>query len=510
MWSGMKSPADKLPVVVIGAGFGGLAAAIELACDGVPITLLEAANHWGGKARSEPLAPGKRIDMGPTVLTLRWVFDALFERAGMALDSCLHIEPLSVLARHFWADGTQLDLFSHEERTADAIGALMGAREAAGYRRFNAHAQKLYDIVQAPFIAASRPTAWDIVRRQGPAGVWRMLRIDPLRSMHTALTDYFSDPRLLQLFGRYATYCGGSPYATCATLNLVAHVERLGVWSVEGGLWQLAAAMAGLARTHGAQLHQGARVTRLTMQHGRVAGVQLDNGHTMPARAVILNGGPETLPGLLGQPTPPHPAALSAQVYGLMGRASGRQLQHHNVFFCDDPRAEFEALFKAQRVPSQPTVYLCAPDSWRGTLAEQRLMCLINAPATAEELAPCLPNLLSQLRRCGLELIPAAEPVRTTPAMFARRFPGSDGALYGAPPHSWRSFFTRPGSRAPLPGLYWCGGSVHPGPGVPMAALSGRLAAQTVAQDLRLTRRLHPVATPGGTSMHRATAAPRR
>ena len=507
----MKTPQKTLPVVVVGGGFGGLAAALELACAGVDVTLLEAAQHLGGKARSDVVAPGRSVDTGPTVLTLRWVFEALFARAGANLDACLQVQPLAVLARHFWSNGRSLDLHTDMERTADAIGDLMGAGEARGYRRFCAYAERLYNTVQAPFIEATRPTAWDVVRRQGPVGLLRMLRIDPLRSMHRALQDFFHDPRLLQLFGRYATYCGGSPYEACATLNLVAHVERLGVWQVAGGLGQLAAALGALARTHGAQLRTGARVERLIVQQGRVAGVQLENGDAVLARAVVLNGGPEALPALLGAPpTPPAAPALSAQIYALVGHATGQPLQHHNVFFSNNDAAEFHALFKQRRMPTAPTVYVCAPDAERTTLAEQRLMCLINAPATAEELAPCLPNLLSQLRRCGLELTPSAPAQRTTPAMFARRFPGSGGALYGAPPHSWRSFFKRPGSHAPLPGLYWCGGSVHPGPGVPMAALSGQLAARALIEDLRLTQRLHPVATPGGTSMPRATAALRR
>jgi 1-hydroxycarotenoid 3,4-desaturase len=184
-----------------------------------------------------------------------------------------------------------------------------------------------------------------------------------------------------------------------------------------------------------------------------------------------------------------------------VSRTEGFPLLRHNVFFSGDYAAEFEDLFGARRPPGSPTVYVCAQDRADappgGPAAPERLMCLINAPATgddpsrpATEYESCQERTFRQLERCGLRVQrEATAMVTTTPRDFARMFPGTGGALYGRASHGWRASFSRPGSRSRVPGLYLAGGSTHPGPGVPMAALSGRLAAESLIEDLASTAR---------------------
>jgi 1-hydroxycarotenoid 3,4-desaturase len=500
-------------VIVIGAGIGGLAAALLTAAQGVPTLVLERAEAPGGKLSEIEIA-GRRLDAGPTVLTMRDVFEDLFASAGAALDDHLKLKPLRVLARHAWADGARLDLTGDIEENADAIGALAGADEARGYRAFAARGARMLKALDQTFMRASRPNPLSLMARVGRLD-WRSLTaISPFDTLWSALGAHFRDERLRQLFGRYATYCGASPYLAPATLMLVAEVERRGVWHVEGGMRRIADALRSVAERAGAEFRFEVEAASLVVEHGRAAGVVTRGGERLAADAVIFNGDAAALgAGLLGEGArkagpAPQDRSLSAMTLVGVGAARGFPLIRHNVFFGADYAEEFEAIFKHGRMPAQPTTYVCASDreDEAGEHGEaERLFVLVNAPAhgaralTGEELRACETAAMALMRRCGLTLEMKAAH-RATPADFAARFPATGGALYGAAAHGWNSAFRRAAARSRLPGLYLAGGSAHPGAGLPMAALSGRQAAMAVISDLISTRRFVPGAMSGGMS----------
>ena len=505
-------------VVVIGAGIGGLVAALLLAARGLAVTVVERTAAPGGKMR-EVSVGGARIDAGPTVFTMRWVLDEILAEAGARLDDHLMLRPAGLLARHAWDDGSRLDLFAAIDRSADAIGAFAGAPEAAGYRAFCARARAVYRALEHAFLRGTRPSPVSLVARAGIGGVRDLLNASPFARLWDALGEHFADPRLRQLFGRYATYSGSSPFAAPATLMLIAHVEQEGVWLVEGGMHRVARMLAALAEARGATFRYGAEAAEILAERSRVAGVRLATGERIAAEAVVCNADVAALAaGLFGVPAaravaPGEDAvrSLSAVTWMLHARAAGFPLPRHAVFFAPDYAAEFEAIFARGRLPDQPSVYVCAQDRDDAATAPdgaERLLVLVNAPPTGDrtppspqEIASCEQATFARLARAGLTLEPAAEPVVTTPAGFARLFPATGGALYGRAVHGWRASFRRPGAATALPGLVLAGGSVHPGPGVPMAAMSGRLAAAAVLADLASTRRFHRVAMPGGMSM---------
>jgi 1-hydroxycarotenoid 3,4-desaturase len=489
-------------VIVIGAGAGGLAAALDLAARGVQVTVLERASAPGGKLREVAIG-GARLDAGPTVFTMRWVFEDLFAAAGAELAAHLPLRPVEVLARHAWADGARLDLYADRERSAEAIAEFAGAAEARRYREFCHRAAAIYRTLEGPFIRAPRPGLLELVRRVGVAGLGGLWRISPFATLWGALCRHFRDPRLRQLFGRYATYCGSSPWLAPATLMLVAHVEQDGVWLVEGGMHRIAVSLAALARARGAVFRYGTEATEVNVTGARVTGVTLAGGERLPADAVVVNADAGALAaGCFGAraagAVPPVPRAarsLSALTWNVVARTAGFPLLRHTVFFSSDYAAEFDAIFRRARLPDAPTVYVCAQDRDDRDAAPagpERLLCLVNAPATGDDGGPgeaeldrCEAAAFALLERCGLAV--ARDPagtVRTAPAQFDALFPATGGALYGRASHGWRASFARPGSRTRVPGLYLAGGSVHPGPGVPMAALSGRLAAACVLADL--------------------------
>jgi len=490
-------------VIVIGAGIGGLAAAAELAARGLAVTVLEARSTPGGKIRQVPVGPGLRLDAGPTVFTMRWVFEGLFEALGTSLEAELALHPAEILARHAW-DDARLDLYASIDRSADAIGAFAGAEDARGYRRLCADSRRMFEILDRSFMQAAAPSMKGLVGGVGIGGIFGLRHIRPFTTLWQALGDYFRDQRLRQLFGRYATYCGSSPFQAPATLLLVTHVEQVGVWLVEGGMHRLARAVEGLASRHGARFLYGTPAAEILVEGGRVVGVRLASGERLAADAVVANTdvaalatgrlGPaveKTVPALL-----PARRSLSAVTFVMAAEVGGFPLVHHNVFFSTDYPAEFEEIFGHGRVPADPTVYICAQD--RGLAGEtertglERVFALINAPARGDE-APSLASAVADyterlhrvLARSGLELAVAPEDcVVTTPADFDRYFPATGGALYGPASHGWQASFQRPGVKTKLPGLYLAGGSVHPGPGIPMATLSGRMAARALLADL--------------------------
>ena len=505
-------------VVVIGAGIGGLVSALLLSARGFEVTVLERAQSPGGKMR-EIEAGGALLDAGPTVMTMRWVFDQIFDEADADFSDRVKLLRLETLARHAWSESERLDLFADPARSFDAIHAFAGKREAEGFARFCARARGIYETLRDSFILAQRPSPIDLVRRAGVSGLANLTRISPFASMWDELGKYFRDPRLRQLFGRYATYCGSSPFLAPATLMLVAHVEMDGVWRVEGGMHRLAVALADLARDRGARIFYGRNVRRVLVEGGRATGVETEQGEIISADAVVMNGDAGALrAGLLGAPAiaalnsaPRAQPSLSAVTFAMRARVRGFPLAHHNVFFSRDYRAEFDDIFRDRRLPRAPTVYVCAQDRGDEDVrsSDERLFALVNAPAvdgagelSTEELRQCEERTFRFLAHCGLDIqAPRQAIARTTPTDFAQLFPATGGAIYGQASHGWMASFTRPGSRTLLPGLYLAGGSAHPGPGVPMAAISGRLAAKSLMADLASTRPLRRAAIAGGMSM---------
>lgn len=536
-------------VSVVGAGLGGLAATALLAAKGYRVTVFEQHSWPGGKMRTMP-SPAGPVDAGPTVLTLRPVLDSLFKAAGAELSDYLTLVREPLLARHFWPGGASLDLFDDVTASADAIAAFSGSTARRAFERFFAETESLYEAFADPIMWRHKPGLLAVIAAclKTPSLLAKMA---PGQSLYGAMLKRFDDPRLAQLFARYATYVGGVPTAAPALLSLIWQAEAQGVWRVDGGMANVALALEALARRSGAQFHYQTAIADCVVKAGRICGVVTAKGAFHSADAVIFNGDPAALAkGYFGasvsravRPDKVRKRALSAYVWSFAARPSGVTLAHNNVFFNESYPAEFDAIARGD-MPTSATLYVCAQD--RGSdletapskasgdasgkagetahgighsTATERFEIIMNAapcPASQkqtslemkEEKERCQKRTFQQLRDRGLTFDPPP-PVHalTTPSDFAHLFPASDGSLYGQSPNGMMATFQRPTIQTPIKGLFLAGGGVHPGAGVPMALTSGKQAAAATETHLHSISTSRPTVTPGGMSMGSATMA---
>lgn len=493
----------KQRVAIVGAGISGLVCALLLARQGLRVEVLESAADVGGKMRTVQVG-GVPIDAGPTVFTLRAIFDDIFASVGAELSEHVRLRPLEVLARHAWSNDQRLDLYADRQRSAQAIGEFAGAAEERRFMQFCERARGIYHSLDGTFIRAQRVSGpIELAQRIGLHRWTQLARLQPFTTLWRALGTQFRDARLRQLFARYATYCGSSPLLAPATLMLVAHVEQEGVWSIEGGMHSLARALQTLAEKNGVTFRLGTDVKSIECSGSRVVAIMVAGGERREIDAVVMTCDAEAIGcGRFGDAvaaavpaTTKRERSLSAITWAMRARATGFPLVRHNVFFSNDYEAEFADIFKHHRVPVTPTVYVCAQDRDDRESSDdtaETLFVLVNAPAIGDihrygprEIRECQSRTFAALARCGLQIEPAdGSSIVTTPTDFERLFPGSGGALYGSASHGWRSSFERPGARTHVPNLYLAGASSHPGPGVPMVAVSGQLAALALLEDL--------------------------
>ncbi len=486
------------PIVIIGAGIGGLSTAIRLAAAGQPVIVFEQNDQVGGKMGQLSQA-GYRWDTGPSVITMRPVLEELFAAAGRRLDDYLSLQPVEPLTRYFYPDGAILDASRDLAKMAAQIAAL-DERDVEGYLAYLAYAARLHRITGPTFIYDQPPT-WRSFGRVSPLDA---LKVDGWRKMDTAIRSYVRSPHLRQLLGRFATYVGASPFQAPATLNVIAHVELTGgVWYPRGGIYQIARSLAQLAGELGVDIRLNCPVEQILTGPRGVTGVRLSDGATQPAAAVVANvdvttvyqhllppeRGATRLKRLIRQET-----SCSGFILMLGVNRAYPELAHHNIFFSSDYAREFDDIFGRGAPPEEPTIYVAITaksDPEHAPPGRENWFVLVNAPALgpnfdwSSQAGAYRALVLARLAAFGLDIRPHIEVEQIlTPADIARLSGAWRGALYGVSSNTPLTAFRRAHNRAgDLPGLYFVGGAAHPGGGVPMVMLSGRVAATMILED---------------------------
>jgi phytoene desaturase len=478
-----------MKAVVIGAGIGGLATSIRLAAAGHDVTVLERNPTVGGKVATLQ-NEGYTFDLGPSLLTLPHVFDELFKIAGSSLADEVELVRLDPQIRYRWTDGSSFSVPDDPVLLRHALDAF-SAGSGSEWERFAERGAQIWDVSERTFLAGPVGSAWSLIRRMSsPRDI---ARIDGNRTLAKAASESFTDPRLQQLVGRYATYSGSSPFEAPATLACIPHVEQhFGCWYVMGGLGVLRDALERVAQGAGVEIRTGSDVGQINTD-GRVAtGVELADGGTQTADVVIANVDAAHLySDLLPRPKiskkiDETKRSLSAFLIcaGVRGRSEG--VAHHNVWFSLDDRAEFKSL-EAGRLSADPTVYASVSaltDPAQAPDGCENWCILVNVPpSTGIDRKIMTAGVLNRLAERGIDLRNRIEFTRTlVPADFDARYRAAGGAIYGTSSDGKRAAFRRPSNIGPVHGLYLVGGSSHPGGGLPLVATSARIVADLVAE----------------------------
>ncbi len=488
--------AGKAECLVIGGGIGGLAASIHLAAAGYAVKLLEKNDHLGGKCdRLEK--DGFHFDLGPSVLTLPFVLDELFQSVGKDRRDYLEIEPVEPGCSYFFSDGSRFDTPGTMEAFEQAIAEHFPG-EINGFRRFRRYITRLWEVSGPAFLF--HPPGWQAIKSIPWTKAFRALPDFLPGRMEPRLRRYFRDPRLIQLFSRFATYNGSSPFQTPAIFNVIAYAElAFGSWRCRGGMYALIRALAALAEDLGVQIQTSTEVAQIQFDpKGRATGISLPDGSHMKSHAVVCNQ--DAAQGLAGTLMAEHSLhqKWSKRIESMQASSSGfvllaalknrhPDLSCHNVFFPADYRTEFQSLFKKPEPLDDPTLYISRPSAKEPKLAppgKEGWFILVNAPSlqkfanwTESDYANKIMDRLSQHYPI------AANEIEWThhhgPQFFAQSYRAWHGSLYGpSSNHLRQAFFRFQNRNQNSPGVFFAGGSAHPGGGIPLALLSGNFAAR--------------------------------
>jgi phytoene desaturase len=490
-------------IIVIGAGVGGLSAAIRLAAKGHQVTVLERLPRVGGKLNLL-LDGGFSFDTGPSLVTLPYVFEELFAAAGEKLADWLELKRLEPVCRYFYPDGTGFDasadmptMMQNLERFSKGAGQ--------DFNAFFGHAARAWRGSRKPFLESSIKSPLDFFKDGIP---WTDLTaLLPLPSLHGLAQRYFSDPRLQQFVGRYATYTGSSPYRAPGTLSTVLYSEyAFGAWYAQGGLYSIAQVLERLAKKLGVEFHFDCTVQEILVDDvpdlytsaKEVEGVRLETGEVMHCQALVCNADAAHLyEKLLPKKLDPRKQKLEPSIsgfvmlLGLKGQTDG--LEHHNIFFSADYQKEFVQMFDNLEPASEPTIYVCISSKSDPSQAPdgcENWFILVNAPPTGKvdwsvNTQSYATRILEQLAQRGFDI---RERILVqhiiTPSDLESRYLTHRGGIYGSSSNTVQSAFLRPQNRSPtVNGLYLASGSAHPGGGLPLVLLSGKLAAEALLID---------------------------
>lgn len=495
--------------IVIGAGIAGIAAAIRLAVKGYAVDVFEANAYPGGKLSAfETVAPDGekyRFDAGPSLFTMPQLVDELFWLSGRNPANYFAYTRLEEICRYFWDDKTRLTAWADQTRFGQDIEHTLGEPASHLYRHLNDSARK-YALTQTLFLHRSLHKASTWLNRDALAGYLNLHRLGVFSTMNKANERRFRNPKLVQLFNRYATYNGSNPYQTPATMNIIPHLEySIGAFFPKGGMISITNSLVTLAKELGVGFQFNTRVTELITRQNRVVEARLDSvrGNAPqsirvgPTDVVVSNMDVVgTFRKLLPKARQPErilrqPKSSSGLIFYWGIKKQFAELGLHNIFFSDDYRNEFDAIFQQNRIASNPTIYLNITSKLQASDAptgRENWFLLLNVPNNTgqdwdmliEQARQQVIKKLSHNLHVAINELIEVESI-LDPRSIEYKTASTQGALYGNSSNNrFAAFLRHPNFSRQFANLYFVGGSVHPGGGIPLCLLSAKIAVDSV------------------------------
>jgi phytoene desaturase len=490
-----------ISVGVIGAGIGGMSAAIRLAGSGYKVTVFEKNNTAGGKAGSIE-CEGFRFDTGPSLLTMTDVLKELFDSSAEDINAYLDIRKLDNLCRYFYSDGTLLNAYSDMEKFFDeAIKMMNVTRERlAAYSNYT---RRIYDLTKDIFLFDSYKGMKSFLNFKSIKTLLQVRKIDSFRTIHEANKSFFEDERLVQLYDRYATYNGSNPYSAPATLNLISHVENaLGGYYLADGMYGLTKGLYKLAEKKGVEFKFGEEVTGINRGSSSVISLSTAKEKYTFDYYVSNIDSITTNERFLGESTGKVKDELlstSAMVFYWGIKGEHRELDTHNILFSNDYRKEFNELFEERAIPNDPTVYIYISSKFAKKDAPEgyeNWFVMINTPSNfgqdwKEEAKNAKKTILKKIEKMTGKQIEGNITFERVlnPKILEDRTGSYKGSIYGYSSNTkFAAFKRQPNRSKSYDNLYYCGGSAHPGGGIPLVILSGKNVAEMIKADYRKQR----------------------
>ncbi len=465
-------------IAIVGAGIGGLSAAARLAKMGYTVDLYEKNPVPGGKAvehRQSTSSGSFRWDCGPSLMTMPHILQDLFAFCEERMEDHITLTPVDPACRYHWTDGTVID----ENRSFWNQSAV---------RKYLDYAEGLYALSAPAFLQRPPRDWWKALGAEMIEHIKHLPKFMNMQSMATFNQRFFNDKHLLQIFDRFATYNGSSPFKTLSTFAIIPYVEAsFGAWYPEGGIARIPEQLALLAERQGVRLHYNHEIHDLNTLD---ASIRICNGDSITAHQRWLPQSHE------GRDMLRHDLACSGYIMQLGVRKQFRELEHHNILFSDHYREEFDDIFVKKKLPREPTIYIAISSKRPGSTDApdgcENWFVMVNAPATTPlDCKGYEKVVFDRLSEFGIKL--EAKDIACCNTFsaddFERQHNAWKGSLYGWASHTMQTALFRP----PLqhrqhPGLYFTGGTTHPGGGIPLVLLSGKIVSEMVLQDFPDTR----------------------